>query len=496
MALPSQGILSSDIIALEVGAPTGTTHKLAGGSTPTTDSMVYWYRAGNVNTAGVNQSAPFNYSDFYGQEALYKCTRYVAGGSTGTATIVVYPGIPTNISVPAGTDKNFCTRMNYDGTMAVTNNSGLTVTAGAACNGVAASGNSAASTLSVYGMNGVRLYSTVNSNGTGTYIDWKTANDGGTYTGTYWANPNQSPTAGRLNQTGIWSGSQTYVGTGSLSFGVSIPSTGTYYIGVGADNYIAVYVDNVFQFAQTANIQDVNNFRYWHIYPISLTAGTRTIRILGTNVGSQGCMGVELYNNTSTQLSASITAAPGGSITPAGINILDSSANYKGSGVIGPTFNNLEVQCPQPTMTPTPTPTLTPGAPTPTPTLTPTPTPTPTATPTPTPSGGTVYWTFNFNSQNGSMRIFKNGILVVNQLGAGSSGTFTYNSGDYLYAEVIAGAQKFLNAEAALYIYDGSGLIFNGVDTPGASTAEIWYPDMGTYYPTGDVYIDGTTYEY
>ena len=435
MALPSQGVLSSDIIALEVGASTGTTHKLAGGTTPTTDSMVYWYRSGNVNTAGVNQSAPFNYSDFYAQEALYKCTRYVAGGSTGTATIVAYPGIPTNISVPANTDKNYCTRMNYDGTMAVTSNSGLTVTAGGACNGRVSSGNSAASQLGVYGMNGVRLYSTVNSDGSGTYIDWKTANDGGSYSGTYWANPNQSTAAGRLNQTGIWSGSQTYVGTGSLSFGVAVPSTGTYFVGVGSDNYIALYVDNVFQFAQTANISDVNNFRYWHIYPITLSAGTRTIRVLGTNIGSQGCMGVEVYNNTSTQISASIASAPGGSATPSGINILDSSANYKGSGVIGAFFNNTSVECPQPTMTPTPTPTLTPGAPTPTPTLTPTLTPTPTPTPTPSPTptpGGVAYIAIYNNSLDVPITgVYINGVAVNYDSGAnfnvdaGENGTFT-----------------------------------------------------------------------
>lgn len=437
MALPSQGVLSSDIISLEVGASTGTTHKLAGGSTPTTDSMVYWYRAGNVNTVGVNQSAPFNYSDFYGQEALYKCTRYVAGGSTGTATVVMYPGIPTSISVPANTDKNYCTRINYDNTVAASSVSGLTIYTGSTCNGLISTGNSAASTLGVYGMNGVRLYSTVNSDGSGTYINWKTANDGGSYTGTWWANPNQTLTAGRLNQTGIWSGSQTYVGTGSLSFGVSVPATGTYFIGVGCDNYIAVYIDNVFQFAQTANITDVNNFRYWHIYPITLNAGTRTVRILGTNTGVQGCMGVELYNNTSTQISASVTAEPGGTSTPSGINILDSSANYKGTGVIGPAFNNLGSECPQPTMTPTPTPTLTPGAPTPTPTLTPTltptPTPTPTPSPTPTPGGTADVYIYN-NSLNVPVTgVTVNGVSVTYSSGAdftvdaGESGAFTTN---------------------------------------------------------------------
>lgn len=364
MALPSQGTLSSDLISSEVGAPTATTHKLAGDTTPTTDSMIYWYRTGNVGTTGVNQASPFNYSDFYGQEALYKCTKYIAAGSTGTATIVVYPGISTNISVPANTTYSYCTRINYDGSLAATSISGLTTETGSACNGNITTGNSAGSTDSTYGINGVKLYSSFNINGSGTSTNFLCNDAGGTYAGTFWANPSNTTTDGRLNQTGIWSGSSNYVGTGSLAFGILVPTTSTYYVGIGCDNYGAVYLDNVLQLAQTADFTSVDNFRYWHIYPISMNAGVRLLRVTGINnpgtPGSNpGSIGVEVYNNTFTEISASIAASPNGSSTPAGLNILYSSKDYKGGGVIGAAFDNQAVQCPLVTTTTTTTSTTT-----------------------------------------------------------------------------------------------------------------------------------------
>jgi hypothetical protein len=75
--LPTTGTLSQLAIANEVGAPTSAI-KFAGSSTPSTDSLVYYYRPGNVNTAGVNQTADFRFNEFFGQEAKYKCTSYTA----------------------------------------------------------------------------------------------------------------------------------------------------------------------------------------------------------------------------------------------------------------------------------------------------------------------------------------------------------------------------------------------------------------------------------
>jgi hypothetical protein len=345
MALPSQGTLWSDLIADELGYPLATVHKLAGSTTPTTDSLIYIYRPGNVATSGVDQTSPFNYSDFYGQEARYKCTSYTAAGSVGTATIVMYPGVLTNISVPANTTNRYCTRINYNDVPAVTSVSGLTYVTGSSCNGAVSSSNSTSSAYTTYGNSGVKLYSSFSINGSGTSTNWLTSTGGGTYTGSFWANPSSTLTDGRLNQTGIWSSSLYYVGTGSLSFGISVPTSKTYYVGIGCDNYAAVYLDGVLKVAQTVDITSSANYNYWHIYPISMSVGNHLVKIQGINISGSGAnpgsFGVEVYNNTATEISASIAAAPMGSTTPAGLNILYSSKNYKGSGVIGAAFNSI-----------------------------------------------------------------------------------------------------------------------------------------------------------
>ena len=344
--LPTTGTLSQLAIANEVGAPTSAI-KFAGSSTPSTDSLVYYYRPGNVNTAGVDQTADFRFNEFWGQEAKYKCTSYTAAGSTGTATIVIYPGISVNISVPASNTYYYCTRINYNDAIAASSVSGLTIVTGSACNGSSSIGNSIASTNDAYGVYGVKLFSTVNSSGGGTNISWTCDNIGGTYTGTFWANPNDNTNDGRLNQTGLWTGSVGgYAGTGSLTINVVAPSTKTYYIGTGFDNYGTLTINGTQIFSQSPQ-NSVDNFRYWNIYPISLTAGSNLIFVQDVNLSTgAAALGAEIYDNTSTEISASVAASPNGSSIPSGLNILYSSANNRGSGVIGISYYNTGIQCP------------------------------------------------------------------------------------------------------------------------------------------------------
>jgi hypothetical protein len=357
--LPSTGTLSELAIANEVGAPTSAI-KFAGSATPSTDSLVYYYRSGNVNTAGVNQTADFKFSEFWGQEAKYKCTSYTAGGSTGTATIVLYPGISTNISVPAGNTYYYCTRINYNDVAAITSVSGLTVVTGSICNGSSSVGNSVAATNTAYGIYGVKLFSTVNSSGGGTNISWLCDDIGGTYSSTFWANPSNNTSDGRLNQTGLWTGSVGgYAGTGSLTINVVAPSTKTYYIGTGFDNYGTLTVNGTRIFSQSPQ-NSVDNFRYWNIYPISLTAGSNLIFVQDVNLSTgAAALGAEIYDNTSTEISASVAASPNGSSIPSGLNVLYSSANNKGAGVIGISYYNTSVQCPVTTTSTTTTTTTT-----------------------------------------------------------------------------------------------------------------------------------------
>ena len=351
--LPTTGTLSQLAIANEVGAPTSAI-KFAGSSTPSTDSLVYYYRAGNVNTAGVNQTADFRFSEFWGQEAKYKCTTYTAGGSTGTATVVVYPGLSRNISVPAGNSYRYCTRINYNDVAAITNLSGLTVVTGGICNGAVSTGNSTAVTNNAYGVDGVRLFSTVNTSGGGTSTNWITTDEGGTYTGTFWTNPIPGNRTGRLNNTGLWTGSA-FEGTGSLTINIVAPTSKTYYIGTGFDNY-GVLVVNGNQIFSQAPQNSTNNFRYWNIYPISLTAGSNLIFAQNVNLSSgAGSLGIEVYDNTFNEISTSIASSPNGNSIPSGLNIVYSSANNRGAGIIGISYYNTNIQCSETTTTTTTT---------------------------------------------------------------------------------------------------------------------------------------------
>jgi len=193
-----------------------------------------------------------------------------------------------------------------------------------------------------YGINGVRLFDTgYSANELGTYKSWNCPGSGGSYLGTFWANPYQNSTDGRLNSTGFWSAeSISAIATGVLEFTLSIPSTDTYHIGVSCDNYSSVYLNNSLLIGDYST-RSSDNYRYWDIFPIQLTAGSHVIKLIGTNNDERpnntdnnpGLMGIEVYKNTSTQISASITASPLGTSTPAGINLTYSSKDHLTEGI-------------------------------------------------------------------------------------------------------------------------------------------------------------------
>lgn len=196
------------------------------------------------------------------------------------------------------------------------------------------------SSYSAFTNHGVRLYSSgYDIHGFGNYIEWITANTGGSYTGTFWTNPNENTIDGRLNRTGLWSSeSQLYVGSGVLTFNLSVATTKTYYIGIGCDDYSSMYIDGVLILDQPYPGGPGTNLRYWTIYPVDLTSGSHEIKFIGNNagiynIGNPGSMGIEVYDNTITQISASVTASPNGSVTPAGINMLYSSKDHLSEGV-------------------------------------------------------------------------------------------------------------------------------------------------------------------
>jgi hypothetical protein len=148
-------------------------------------------------------------------------------------------------------------------------------------------------------------------------------------TGTFWYNPAPAQIdRGPLNRAGIWPCSSTGQPCGSncpplntdvgFSRQLQVPETGIYYIGVGADNFAKVTVQDsdgrrvLFSqnptaigqyFGETGDPQQ-QVFASWLIYPVLLNAGPVILETVGVNSGSAGVMGAEIYNNSEAELIA------------------------------------------------------------------------------------------------------------------------------------------------------------------------------------------------
>ena len=110
---------------------------------------------------------------------------------------------------------------------------------------------------------------------------------------------------GPLNRSGIWTCPQgnsvptlTWIG---FSRTINVPTTQTYYIGMGSDNRFRFKVDGVMLRQDLTDNQE--NFKIWHIYPIVLTQGQHIIEMEGYNSGSSASFGAEIYNNTASEIS-------------------------------------------------------------------------------------------------------------------------------------------------------------------------------------------------
>ena len=160
-----------------------------------------------------------------------------------------------------------------------------------------------------YGTNGV--FTT-----TPTYL--KTSAVGGTYSGSLWGNVAGNTTNGRLNRTGIWKCLDQNYTTIPLGFSrqITIGTTKTYYIGMGADNLATIKINGVNIVAQNPTALGTSlsagvdvAFKYWHVYPVELSAGINLLEITGTNTGGIGVFGCEIYDATEAQLIACTTEA-------------------------------------------------------------------------------------------------------------------------------------------------------------------------------------------
>jgi len=139
---------------------------------------------------------------------------------------------------------------------------------------------------------------------------------------TFWWSSNNS-SFGRLNNVGLSALTSGYVG---FSKCININTSGTYYIGIAADNLCRFKVNGVLiaDFDTSTTI----NFEKWSVFPIQLNSGTNIIEMEGKDTGIPASFGAEIYYPTGATPFATLTAATSTASTEA--NVIFSTAEYVG----------------------------------------------------------------------------------------------------------------------------------------------------------------------
>jgi hypothetical protein len=126
-------------------------------------------------------------------------------------------------------------------------------------------------------------------------------------------------TRGRLNIAGVWPAGGTLPEDVDVcySFCFDVPQTKQYLVGIAGDNEVKIYVDGnlwVYLSARdSAGGEDsgvMRPFNHWHVFPVTLPAGTRTIRLCGRNHDLDAAFAGEVYDMTLAQLQASTLLTP------------------------------------------------------------------------------------------------------------------------------------------------------------------------------------------
>lgn len=173
-----------------------------------------------------------------------------------------------------------------------------------------------------------RSFSSYSQFGTAVYDTGYTAGGAGPYTkitSAFWRNIPGNTTDGPLNRCGLWAvdtdgngdddPTNTPIG---FTVPVNIPATKQYYIAIAGDNRCQVKVNGVTIVNQVVSELVVNHntvegssaydsqvaFKFWHVYPVQLTAGQSYIEVTGINDGAPGSFGAEIYDATLAQLQA------------------------------------------------------------------------------------------------------------------------------------------------------------------------------------------------
>lgn len=158
-----------------------------------------------------------------------------------------------------------------------------------------------------YSIFGTRFYDFgFNLNGTGTILTTSTFVN-------VWKSNN--PTNGPMNRCSIWTTTSPnglpYEKWLGFSKCFTITENKTYYFGVAADNDFRAVLDGI-EILNTFGGPYDNSpyaFKYWHIYPINLSAGYHILELYGLNQGSYGAFGCTIYDNTLSELTGATSVS-------------------------------------------------------------------------------------------------------------------------------------------------------------------------------------------
>jgi hypothetical protein len=171
-------------------------------------------------------------------------------------------------------------------------------------------------------------------NGTGTSAQISLSN-------AFWRNgaglcADATTTEGPLNRNGVWA--SVTLSNQDIGFGFCLDTDEekTYYIGMGGDNFGIVKVDGTeiihqdpaalaIQYGLDAQV----TFKIWHIYPVTISAGSHIIELIGHNDSSVAAIGMEIYDNTAIEIAAATAYGTGANE----VNAIFRTADYVGSQV-------------------------------------------------------------------------------------------------------------------------------------------------------------------
>lgn len=107
----------------------------------------------------------------------------------------------------------------------------------------------------------------------------------------------------RLNIAGIWNPLIPVGEWIGFSACVDVPVTAVYTIGIASDNRCRFRINGQEIFTTAATNLNTWNFRYWHLFPITLNAGQNIIEMEGYNESAFAAFAAEIYNANSQTLS-------------------------------------------------------------------------------------------------------------------------------------------------------------------------------------------------